>query len=76
MTNVHVRVWGRFDASRAGEATVTIERKLRLIHVRPYRRRRRYTLPLTDVAEYVVHRVIRAEITEKHRVRWTRRRGK
>lgn len=55
------------DRSRPGPATVLIERGIGLIHVRPYRSRRMYTLPLADVARYIVARVVRAELLEEAR---------
>jgi hypothetical protein len=70
------RVFGRFDAPRAHEATVTIERERGLFSVRPLRRRRVYELPLADVAAMVVWRVIRFELAEKKRERAAARRRK
>lgn len=53
----------RFD--RATVATVTIERGPELVHVRLYRRRRVYTLPLGTVAEMVAWSIVKAEAREK-----------
>jgi hypothetical protein len=65
MAKVHVRVYGRFDGAEA--ATVTIERSRGLFTVRPLRRRRLYTLPLSDVAEMVIWRVVKADMKAKRR---------
>ena len=66
-TKSNFRVLGSFDMSRVQEATVTIERAAadHLFHVRVLRRKRVYTLPLSDVARLVAHKVIVAEINAK-----------
>ena len=62
----HFRVSGRLDmASRPTFGTVTVERSTGLFSVRPLRRRRLYTLPLSTVAEMVVRTLIAAEVREK-----------
>jgi len=61
------RVVGRFDRAFPTEATVEIDRAAGLITVRPLRKRRSYTLPLASAAEFVVHKVIVAEVAEKKR---------
>lgn len=72
---VHVRVFGRFElASRAGEATVTIERDNGgMFSVRPLRARRVYTVPLAHVAERIVRDAIRVEVAERRAAK--RKRG-
>jgi len=70
----HFRVCGRLDmASRPSFGTVTIDREAGLFTVRPLRRRRVYTLPLSTVAELVVRGIIVAELREK---RAAKRRGR
>lgn len=54
-------------------ATILIERKIGLIHVRPYRSWKLYTLPLRDVASMIVDRVVRAEVLEQRLERKRRR---
>lgn len=72
----HFRVCGRLDmASRPQYGTVTIEREAGLFHVRPLRRRRVYTLPLSAVAEIVVRSIVAAEVRERRRTRGGRRHG-
>lgn len=68
------RVLGRLDmASRPSYGTVTMDRAgTGMFSVRPLRRRRVYTLPLSTVAEMVVRSIIAAEVREK---RAARRRG-
>lgn len=56
------RVYCRLDsASRMQAGTVTISRCEDIFAVRPLRRRREFTLPLSAVASMVVQRVIKAE---------------
>ena len=54
------------DRATPGPATVTIRPHddHAVLAVRPLRSRRQYCLPLVAVAEYVVARVIRAEVEE------------
>ena len=54
----------RLDRARPAPASVYIERGIGLVHVRPYRSRRTYTLRLADVAAMIVHRVVKAEVFE------------
>lgn len=74
-TKTNFRVMGSFDMSRTQEATVTIDRGTLdpLFHVRPLRRKRAYTLPLSAVARMVTHRVIQAEIAEKKKNKRSKR---
>lgn len=59
----HFRVVGRMDsAGRITPGTVTIDRSAGLFTVRPLRRRKVYELPLSEVADMVVARIIRAEV--------------
>lgn len=73
----HFRVVALLElASRPQVATVTIDRRANLFHVRPLRRRRVYTLPLADVASLVVRGLIRAEVLERARAKRDARRGR
>ncbi len=64
---VHIRIVGRLDKSHLQEGTVTIDRSLSLFSVRPLRRRKVYTLPLSVVADIVVSRMVKAEVAEQRR---------
>jgi hypothetical protein len=64
------KVLGTLDSAggvRAG--TVTIDRASGLLHVRPLRKHREYTMPLSMVADMVVKRIIMNEFLEKQRAR-------
>jgi len=61
------RVHGGFDGER--EATVTIDRKLGLFLVRPRRRRRVYSVPLSWLAAFVLEKVVKAEVAAKRKAR-------
>ena len=64
--NSRFRVIGRLDAaSRIQEGTVTISRSNGIFSVRPLRRHREYSLPLSTVAELVCRSIIRAEVLER-----------
>ncbi len=66
MRAARFRVCGRLDmASRVSYGTVTIARSEDLFSVRPLRRRRVYSLPLSIVAEMVVRSIIAAEVRQK-----------
>lgn len=74
MSVAKVRVIGRFDsASKTQTATVVMDRDVGLFSVRPLRRRRIYSLPLSVVAEMVVQWNIRAELLERRRMRSAKR---
>lgn len=74
MSVARFRTGGRLEmASRYTSATVTVDREAGLVHVRPLRRRRVYTMPLSAVAEWIVRRTILAELAEKRRARRARR---
>jgi hypothetical protein len=57
------KVMGLFDG--ATRATVLIDRVSLMVEVRPLRRHKTYTLPLSEVAEHILWRVARAEAAEK-----------
>jgi len=61
-------------ASRASFGTVTIDRGADLFSVRPLRRHRVYTLPLSTVAELVCRTIIAGEVREKRAAKKARRR--
>jgi hypothetical protein len=61
------------DTGRPARGTVLIDRNAGLFHVRPYKRRRVYTLPLSDVASIIVSRIIKAEVAEKRRAKLAKR---
>lgn len=65
MRRARFPVLAQMDSHRFERGTVTIERGADLFSVRPFRRRRRYELPLSAVVRIVVERVIRAEIAAK-----------
>ncbi len=71
-----VKVLGSFDG--VSEATLTLDRAAGVLTVRPTRRRRTFSLPLSTVAEWVMWRVIKAEVfkakMEKAKTRKARRR--
>jgi hypothetical protein len=66
--------FARTDGSRPERCTVTIDRNVDLLMVRPYRRRRVYAMPLSLVASIVAQRVLLAEAREKREARRNRRR--
>lgn len=71
MATARFRVVGKFDG--ASEATVVINRSSGVVSVRPLRRRRTYELPLADVAERIVWRIVTAEAAEKRKRKGARR---
>jgi hypothetical protein len=61
----HFRVYGQLDrAGRAQAGTVTID-EAGIFHVRPLRRRRTFSLPLSTVADIVCRRIIFTEHAAK-----------
>jgi len=65
-------------ASRPSYGTVVVERATAdadLFHVRPLRRRRVYTLPLSTVAEMVVRSIVLAEVRAKKAAKAARRKA-
>ncbi len=59
----HFKVFGRFNGKN--QATVTIDRDIGLITVRPHHFKKTYEMRLTDVAESIMWKVIAAELREK-----------
>lgn len=57
------------DASKPQTATVEVDRAAELFTVRPFRRRRAYTLPLNRVAQMVVRGILLAERLEHGRTK-------
>jgi hypothetical protein len=66
-------VYGRFNGTT--QATVTIDRGPGTIEVRPYRRRKSYTLPLAFVADMVMWRCLKAEAAEKRAAKKKKKTG-
>ena len=70
------RVMGVLDGSGgARSGTVTIDRDSGLVHVRPLRRRRVYTMPLSMVADMICMRIITNEVYEKRAAK-TKKKGR
>lgn len=67
------RVVAKLDRGVPQEGTVEIDRDSGLVSVRPLRRRRTYVLPLSRVAAFVVHAIVRAEVAERRAARRRRR---
>lgn len=66
MSLARFRVMGALDgAGGARSGTVVIDRAAGLLHVRPLRSRRVYTMPLSMVADMVCKRIIMNEMYEK-----------
>jgi hypothetical protein len=70
------QVIARLDGVRTTRGTVTVERAVDLFVVRPLRRRRVYSMPLSQVAQIVVERVIKAEVAQRKAERKARRRSR
>jgi len=64
---VKFQVTGLFDG--VSRATLTIDRVAQIATVRPLRRHKVYTLPLSEVAEHILWKVARLEATEKGKVK-------
>ena len=58
---VKIKVAGLFDG--APSATLEIDRVAQIATVRPLRRHKVYTLPLSEVAEHILWKVARLEAT-------------
>lgn len=58
-----IRLAGRYDGTDGATVTITDQ----LFTVRPARRRRTFTLLLSDVARRVIFDVVRAELWERDR---------
>lgn len=67
MSKSRFKIEGRFDGAR--EATVTIDRGSMVFSVRPYRRRQDFALPLSEVAEMVLWRIVKADAAAKREAR-------
>lgn len=65
---------GPLDGAIGG--TLTVERSTGLVHVRPKRRRRVYTLPIETVARIIVERIAKAEVAAKRAAKAARRKGR
>lgn len=70
-------VVGTFDlAGGLQKATVEVDRASGIFYVRPFRRKRRYALPLAAVAAMVCQTIIRAEVREKMAARRARKKAR
>ena len=70
---LHVLINERIDGAHS--ATLTIDRNLGLVSVRPYRRKRTYEMPLQWVGEAIVQKVALTEKqSEKQAKKLARRR--
>ena len=60
------KVFGRLDGAGGARAgTVLIERAAGLVHVRPHRRKRMYTMPLSMVADMICMRILMNESADR-----------
>jgi hypothetical protein len=70
------KVYGVLDGAGGARAgTVLIERAAGLLHVRPFRRRRVYTMPLSMVADMVCRRILMNEMYERRAAKAKRKKG-
>jgi hypothetical protein len=77
MTVARFPVTGTLDgAGGRHKGTVLIDRDTGDFHVRPSRRRRLYTLPLSTVATMVCETIIRSELAEKRALKKAKRAGR
>ena len=75
MKKSRFKVVGTFDlAGGAQMATVEIDRASGVVSVRPFRRRRAYSLPLATVAAWICQVIIRGEVRERRPAKRARRR--
>lgn len=66
MSIARFKVFGRLDGAGGARAgTVVIDRESGLLHVRPFRGRRVYTMPLSMVADMVCQRILMNEVADK-----------
>jgi len=76
MRTARFKVMGALDGAGGARAgTVVIDRDSGLVHVRPLRRRRVYTMPLSMVADMICKRIILNEAYEKRAAR-AKKKGK
>lgn len=76
MSLAKFKVSGRLDgAGGVRQGTVIIDRAAGLLHVRPLRRRRMYTMPLSMVADMVCQRILMNEVHDKRTSR-SKKRGR
>lgn len=73
----HFKVMGTFDIGGGLQtASVEIDRTSGIVSVRPFRRRRAYSLPLAAVAAWICQSILRAEVRERRSVGRGRRRAR
>ena len=77
MSLARFRVRGVLDgAGGARSGTVVIDRAAGLMHVRPLRSRRVYTMPLSMVADMICKRILMNEVHDKRAARAKKGRSK
>lgn len=69
----HFTVAMSFDGTRQSKVTIEQTDSAVYFTVRPYRRRRRYEMLLSDVAQIVAERVIKTEAAEKRKAKAAKR---
>lgn len=75
MSLARFKVMGVLDgAGGARSGTVLIDRGANLLHVRPFRRKRLYTMPLGMVEDMVCRRILLNEAAERRAQKARRRR--
>lgn len=75
MSRSRYRVMGRLDgAGGVRVGTVTIDRTTGILEVRPLRRRRVFSMPLSTVADMVCRAIVVAEVREKRAAKRAQRR--
>jgi hypothetical protein len=73
MRRARFKVSGRFDGAPSATVTIVHAGDTGIVSVRPYRRRRDYTLTLEAVAASVIGKVALAEAREKRAAKKSRR---
>lgn len=77
MTVARFKVFGRLDgAGGARQGTLSIDRAAGLVHVRPYKRQRVYTMPLSMVADMICMRIIMNELADRRAAKAKGKKGK
>ncbi len=69
MRRARFRLVGRFDGALGATVTILHDGSDGLVSVRPLRRRREFTLPLSRVARWLVEQVYLVEHAERKRSR-------
>lgn len=62
MSKSRYKVYAQLDSAGGKiHGTVIIDRDTKVLHVRPFRRRIQYSMPLSEVADFVVKKAMGAE---------------